>query len=252
MEDNQKESVFDIKHYVSLIIVLIFALVAICFYAWNFEKGIPIFSGQVSDWSAFATYLSGMVSPFIALLVLFYVVRSYSLQKVEFSNVSKEMRSQLEIDCLLRRQDSIMKESNRLIELVLAKLGSKANISDAKYLAWYANSAATFPSSTKPPKDVKFFFEVFVSFDRRGNFPNGHPDFPDDFDYLIELIGYIDSLFSEIRSIDQKLKGISTVFSTHVSDAFLISSLGQIGDLVVNFRRLEAFNTNNKDYLRNF
>tara|TARA_R110001583_G_scaffold31348_4_gene107282 strand:- start:2593 stop:3348 length:756 start_codon:yes stop_codon:yes gene_type:complete len=251
MEEIKKKSTFNIMYGTSLFIVLGFALSAIGVYAWNFEIGIPIFSEKVSDWAAFATYLSGMVSPFIALLVLFYVVRSYGLQKVEFLKASTTMQSQLEIDCLLRRQDSIIKESNRLIELVLAKFVSTAYISDEKYIDWY-NSLMNFKSTTTQPKPVKYYFENFVKFKVRGDYPNGRPDFPGDFNYLITLIRNIDALCSEIVRIDQQLEEVSSVFSTHVSEAFVISASGQIGDLIVNFRKLGVFNTTNRDYLNNF
>ena len=73
-----------------------------------------------------------------------------------------------------------------------------------------------------------------------------------DFNYLITLIRNIDALCSEIVRIDQQLEEVSSVFSTHVSEAFVISASGQIGDLIVNFRKLGVFNTTNRDYLNNF
>ena len=251
MEEIKKKSTFNIKNETSLFIVFGFALSAIVVYAWNFEKGIPIFSEKVSDWAAFATYLSGMVSPFIALLVLFYVVRSYGLQKVEFLKASTTMKAQLEIDGLLRRQDSLIQESSRLISLVLKRLDTNADRQDRKYRGWFASneSYSDFNRRVKPVED---YINEFVKYVKRGDYVDGLPDFPGDLNYLVNLIRNIDALCSEIVKIDEKLAIVSPVFSTHISQAYVISTSAQIEGLIDNLRMLKKFVTVNKDYLDNF
>lgn len=246
------KSDFNLMKEPSLVFVLFIVVLLIVIYACHFGyNGFTALSTNNSDWADFATYISGLISPLIALYVLYFVVMSYRLQKKEFSNASKTMKSQLEIDGLLRRQDSIIQESNRLVQLLIGKLNSRGNIKDEKYKPWF-NLPADYEGALRNNESVKTFFEMSVARAKRGDFADHFPDFPDDYNFLVNLIRNIDALCSEIVKIDKSLSEASEVFSTHVSEAFVISTSAEIGDLVSHFRQLGKLDTVNKDILQNF
>lgn len=63
------------------------------FYSINIEGSL---STDTDDWGTFGDYVGGLANPVIALIVLYYVYRSFKIQKTELKETRKEFKKSRE------------------------------------------------------------------------------------------------------------------------------------------------------------
>tara|TARA_R110002167_G_scaffold215699_2_gene420580 strand:- start:440 stop:1111 length:672 start_codon:yes stop_codon:yes gene_type:complete len=209
-------------------------------------------SDKPSDWADFATYFSGMVSPLVAIYVLYYVVRSYRLQKVEFSNASKAMNQQIEIDSLIRRQSSFLELGDKLQDLISDAMSEQVDLKMSKE---YDNLIRSrhYPALMKEQlPTLEYILEHLVKHYTRGDYVGGMPPLSCKLNEVIELILQLDNTCTQIMRIDASLTKISENFDSVLSRASTLCYRTRVKDYVDKFKKIEQFADPGFSTLRNF
>jgi hypothetical protein len=239
-----------------LIAILLYSLMIIFFFVSKFilkMEILPFFSPVVSEWADFASYVANMVNPIIALYVLYFVVKTYRLQKLEFGKTTAILGNQIEIDSSLRRQESLMKICDHQVTLALDHLASQTSVDEDEVYETLFNADILFAINTEEITVVKLLNHA-VTCAVRGDYNDKEKDLklPRDFYYLINLIKSIDGICDEMQDIDRRLQQISKTFNFTLSTPVINSINAKIKPIVDKFRTLKVFVTVNKDVLEHF
>ncbi len=205
-------------------------------------------------WVHFSSIFSNFLSPTIAVVVLWFVVRSYYLQKTEFEGMRDNLATQLEIDSNLRRQASIVQEARNICSMIEKKWVEEASYtsSDYKNFSIFKFSKPSIFPQSEVKITVKLLAEHIGSLTEAGHFNNQTPELPGDLNYVLNLLKVHDSILERIAVIDDKLGKISSTLNDGYHRAVIFAINPRVRDIADVYRKIGYFKTVNKDVLRHF
>jgi hypothetical protein len=252
MDKSHKEEQLDLRLEGVTNFVLFYSLSTIAAFATWFTFHSYSLSDKPSDWADFATYFSGMVSPLVAIYVLYYVVRSYRLQKIEFSNASKAMNQQIEIDSLIRRQSSFMELGDKLEDLIKSAMSEQVDLDMSLEYSVLIKPRHHSELLKEQLPTLEHILDHLVNRYTRGDYANGMPPLSCKLNEVIELIQQLDYTCTQIARIDASLKEISENFDSVLSRVSTLCYRTRIKDYADKFKKIEQFSTPGFSALRNF
>jgi len=118
-ENSNKATVTDSNINTNLVITIIcfIGLVVFSFYFANFHNGL---SETNADWGTFGDYVGGILNPVIAATVLYWIVETFKLQKMELKETRKLLevstngqKEQIKLAALTAHLNSVLMRINR-------------------------------------------------------------------------------------------------------------------------------------------
>jgi hypothetical protein len=214
---------------------------------------MPFFSSEIGEWSDFSAYISNLLNPLIAMYVLYFVIKTYRLQQTEFSNTTQLLRNQVDIDGLLRRQETISNLIDKSMELLSKSLNKQANFNeDSAYSDLFSAEDFFNFNGGDEPITVSLLLKATENRSDAGDYVDLPKALPGDFNELKNTIKYIDALCFETKTIDSRLIINSDIYTSSVSEATIILVGSVITPIVARLRKLGHLDTVNKDSLLNF
>lgn len=115
-----------------LIIVILIYIGALGFYYWNFNNDGSFFSFSMDQnhWGVFGDYIGGITNPIIALALLSFVSKTYSMQKKEMENLKENLKIQIMISATSELMANTRREVDFLEKLCKQK---EERLSEAKH-----------------------------------------------------------------------------------------------------------------------
>lgn len=237
-----------------VIAVFLYTIFVIGIFVANFIFGLkafPFLSSKIGEWTDFSSYVANLINPLIAIYLLYFVIKTFRLQKTELAKTTEILRNQIDTDGLLRRQESLICLINKYTELLLKKLEAETRIDkDEKYEDLF--DAVTMFNITNESVTLHKLLNLAASNSYRGDYNNTKLDLPGDFYALKNIIRQIDIMCVEISIIDTRLSSNSDVFKSSLSMSVIMSTSAEIEPTVDKLRKLKHFDTINTDYLNHF
>lgn len=211
-------------------------------------------SENPEDWVHFSAIFSNILSPCIASIVLWFVVRSYYLQKAEFEGVRDNLAVQLEVDSNLRRQASLVEEARNICSLIESKWLNRASYSRKDYDT-FGMHALTRSDLFVPGEKIITVEMLAKHISKRagaGDFNGETPVLPGDLNYVRHLLKILDSILEKIVLVDSTLGAISSSLNDGYHQAVIWSINPRVSEIADVYRKIGFFETVNVDVLKHF
>ncbi len=161
-------------------------------------------SEEPEAWVHFSSIFSNFLSPTIAAAVLWFVVRSYYLQKNEFEGMRSRLSTQIEIDTLIRKQQMIASEGKEILSLIYDMLERdiEASPDEIDFMA----SSISYSKSPSARLSNYTVLQRFFGLQKRGDdLDFTITDKLKDLEQIWRLINILSRTYFDIDKIDREL-----------------------------------------------
>ncbi|AYA64790.1 hypothetical protein [Alteromonas sp. RKMC-009] len=257
-ENGQSEAALaKLKYSSNYLLAGIGVIVVTIFLSYSIYFGFIVKLDRSEDpaaWADFSSIFSNFLNPLIAAAVLWFVVRSYYLQKTEFEGMRSNLAVQLEIDSNLRRQASLVEEARNICSMIECKWVSEASYTTIDYDTF--NMSTLTKNNIFEQKDIKITVELLTNHIslhvKAGDFDKKTPKLPGDLNYVLNLLKVLDSILERIVIIDSTLASISSSLNDGYHRAVIWTINPRVIEIADVYRTIGYFKTVNKDVLRHF
>lgn len=201
-EENTLTKTLDaVLHPVSILVVLLLVIIV---YVMNFYK-LSVSSNPM-EWGPFGDYIGGILNPSIALAALWWLRRSFAIQKIELAETRAALQDQA--DSQERSVRALNQQINNQLRLArIETLNIELNGIEAE-LAFYRESIIQISTMTADMSGCTQFIDVFTGeFINSGELPRRRA-------YLSRLLEMMKSvrdrkieLINEAQGIALKISG---------------------------------------------
>ena len=127
-----------------IIAITLIALTVISSYVINFSNFSFChlnFSTKNDDWGTFGDYIGGVLNPIIAFCALYWIVKTYNLQKIELSKTEEALKNQTKLAALTALLNAKLMQIDSLKTQVIAWQAEKSNILVSRHTDEQASNA---------------------------------------------------------------------------------------------------------------
>ena len=228
--NRQSEALAKIRNSSNYVLAGVGVTVVTILLSYSFYFGYVVNLERSEDpqaWVHFSSIFSNFLSPSIAAIVLWFVVRSYYLQKTEFEGVRDNLTVQLQIDSLLRRQSGLIDESRNICSLIEQKWQSKTTISRELEDQNGLGGLVSEQLFNKPPNRKVLTVEVLakelVKMKHAGNYHSSRPALNEDLYFVLNQLRIIDLIMGRILVIDTQLSKLQPILDDGYAKSVLFS-----------------------------
>lgn len=227
------------SNYILIGVGLVMILVILTYSAYfGFYVDLKV-SEDPEAWVHFSTIFSNFLSPTIAAAVLWFVVRSYYLQKSEFEGMRNRLSTQIEIDTLIRKQQMIASEGREILSLIYDMLERdiEASSDEIEFMV----SSISYSKSPSASASNYTVLQRFFGLQKRGDNLNFRiTDKLKDLEQIWRLINILSRTYFDIDKIDRELNLRSELASQEYASTYYATFSTKIRPIVEMFYALNA------------